>query len=193
MQSRIQSCTPIALSLAILILFSNSLGCAFGEVYWDDPLKREYSLSETQKRYTALVRFGDYNQAAKFVDPDKVLEFIKAFPGSDDLVLTDHSSSKIAFTGEKDDRKTAEVIVTYAAYHTQSLVVFDVIETQEWYRDGSGNDWRVRPHFQGLERFAAANLSRPWKWGRTRQSLPEPSRYHSWVSTTSKTTRDWVW
>ncbi len=155
MQSRIRSFVPIMALLAILTFLTNSLGCAFGEVYWSDPMKREYSLSEIQKRYTALVRFGDYNQASKFVDPEQSREFIEAFPGEDDLVLTDHAIGKIEFTGDKDDRNLAEVKVTYSAYHTHSLIVFEVIETQEWYRDGAGNDWLVRPHFDGLEKFAS--------------------------------------
>ena len=84
------------------------------------------------------------------------LEFIESFPDRDELIFTDHSMGPIEFTGESGDRKTAEVKVTYSAYHTFSLVVFDVTKIQEWYRDGIGNNWLVRPHFEGLEKFASA-------------------------------------
>ena len=121
-----------------------------------DPLKREFSLGEIQKRYTALVRFGAFNKASKFVDPEIAAEFVSNFPTQDDLVFTDHESERIDF-GEDEDKATATVRVTYSAYYTHSPVVFEVIEVQNWYRDGVGNDWRVRPEFTGLEKFAAAN------------------------------------
>lgn len=148
--------TRIAGQFAILILLANGLGCAFGEVYWDDPMKREYALSEIQKRYTALIRFGQITQAARFVDPEQTSEFIEGFPDPGELIFTDHNSGPIQFTGDANDRKTAEVKVTYSVYHTFSLIVFDVTEIQQWYREGVGNSWRVRSHFEGFERVASA-------------------------------------
>ena len=120
-------------------------------------MKREYALMETQKRYTSLVRFGSINQAARYVDPEQSGDFVESFPAKGDLVFTDHTIGPIEFTGDESDRKTAEVLVTYSAYHTFSLIVFDVTEVQEWYRDGVGNSWLVRPRFEGLEQFASAD------------------------------------
>jgi hypothetical protein len=157
MQSVTRRWTRIAARLAISVVLINGLGCAFGEVYWDDPMKREYSLGEVQKRYSSLVRFGAIGQASKFVDPELSSTFIESFPNQGELIFTDHESGQIEFTGVEGDRKTAEVKVTYSAYHTFSLVVFEVTEIQEWYRDGAGNSWLVRPRFEGLEEFAAAN------------------------------------
>jgi len=54
---------PLVLALTMAIVFS-SLGCSFGEVHFDDPFDREYSLGEAQHRYTTLVRFGDFERAS---------------------------------------------------------------------------------------------------------------------------------
>jgi hypothetical protein len=143
-------------SLALLFAMSGSFGCAFGEIYWTDPLKREYSLGEIQKRYTQLVRFGAFNKASKFVDPELVEQFVADFPPQGDLVFTDHESERLDF-GEDGELDSATVRVTYSAYYTHSPVVFQIIETQHWYREGMTNDWRVRPEFEGLQEFAAAN------------------------------------
>jgi hypothetical protein len=156
MQSIKKRWTPIAARFATALLLASGLGCAFGEIYWDDPMKREYALSEAQSRYTSLIRFGAIGQAAKFVDPEASSEFITEFPDMSELTFTDSKSGPIQFTGEEDERRTAEVRVTYAAYHAFTLIVFDVVEVQEWYREGAGNNWFVRPHFEGLEQFASA-------------------------------------
>lgn len=146
-----------AVAIAVLLVAMNgSLGCAFGEIYWSDPLKREFSLSEIQKRYTALVRFGAFVRASQFVDPQIADEFVANFPSQGDLVFTDHEIDRIEFEDE-DARTNATVRVTYSAYYTHSPVVFEIVETQRWYREGVTNNWRVRPEFAGLEKFVAAN------------------------------------
>ncbi len=156
MREMIRKPASVLVSLALLSVMSGSVGCAFGEIYWTDPLKREFSLSEIQKRYTALVRFGAFTKASKFVDPELVDQFVSDFPSQGDLVFTDHESERIDF-GEDGERDSATVRVTYSAYYTHSPVVFEIVEIQHWYREGVTNDWRVRPEFDGLEKFAATN------------------------------------
>ncbi len=156
MQRTIRRTGPLVAALTMLGLMSGTLGCAFGEIYWTDPLKREYSLSEIQKRYTNLVRFGAFIQASKFVDPTLAESFLANFPSRGNLVFTDTAASRIQFNDD-GKRKDAVVKVTYSAYYTHAPIVFEIIETQNWYRDGRGNSWRVRSNFEGLERFAAAN------------------------------------
>lgn len=156
MQRTIRRTGPLVVTFTMLGLMSGTLGCAFGEIYWTDPLKREYSLSEIQKRYTNLVRFGAFVQASKFVDPELAQTFLDNFPSRGDLVFTDSEAERIAF--DKDGkRENAIVRVTYSAYYTHSPVVFEIIETQSWYREGVGNSWLVRPDFAGLEKFASTN------------------------------------
>ena len=153
---KIQNALKLTALLAMFAMLSGSFGCAFGEIYWTDPLKREYTLNEVQKRYTNLVRFGAFVQASKFVDPEKATDFLDNFPSQGDLVFTDSESERILFN-EDGDRAEATVRVTYSAYYTNSPVVIEIVETQNWYREGAGNNWLVRPEFAGLEEFASSN------------------------------------
>jgi len=146
----------VSVLAATLVALIGGLGCAFGEVYWSDPLKREYSLGEVQKRYTGLVRFGAFVRASKFVDPELAENFVSLFPSRGDLVFTDHESERIDFA-DNGKRNNATVKVRYSAYYTHSPVVIEIVEIQHWYREGPSNNWLVRPEFQGLETFAAAH------------------------------------
>ena len=156
MQNRIRKTLPLVAVTAMLGLMSTSLGCAFGEIYWTDPLKREFSLSEIQKRYTNLVRFGAFQQATRYVDPALIDTFLENFPAPTELVFTDFDSGRIQFD-ESTGRKDAVVKVNYSAYYTHGAVLFNIVETQSWYRTGPTNSWKVRPSFEGLEKLAAAN------------------------------------
>ena len=147
--------SPLACVVVLLSMVGN-LGCAFGEIYWTDPFKREFTLDRIQSRYTALVRFGNFIKASQYVDPEMTDEFISTFPSQDDLVFTDHESERIVFE-EESGRTNATVRVTYTAYYTHSPVVFEITETQHWYREGVTNHWLVRPEFEGLEKLAAAH------------------------------------
>jgi hypothetical protein len=140
----------LGLCLALAVLFS-TLGCAFGEIYWDDPLKREYSLGESQKRYTELVRFGKFADASAFVDPVMTEEFVQSFPSHKNFAFTDYESGQIEFDDE-GTRENATVRVEYSGYHSDSLVLMDFVENQHWYRDSVMNDWLVRSSFKDFER-----------------------------------------
>lgn len=156
MQISIQKCVRAVAVVVTFAVLSASLGCAFGEVYWTDPLKREYSLNEVQKRYTNLVRFGAFTQASKFVDPKLSGVFLDNFPSKGDLVFTEAEAERILFD-EEGNREDATVRVTYSAYYTHAPVVFEIVEIQHWYREGAGNSWLVRPEFEGLEAFASTH------------------------------------
>ncbi len=136
------------------VLITSSLGCAFGEIYWDDPFTREYTLGEIQKRYTHLVRFGAFHKAAKCVDPRLSDSFVRSLPDDREFVFTDFESGPIVFDDEKT-RETATVIVDYTGYYANSAYVIDITETQKWYREGQLNNWLVRPEFEGLREVAS--------------------------------------
>ena len=143
--------TTMLLGLCVLM---SQLGCAFGEIYWDDPLKREYSLSEIQKLYTHYLRFGNVKAAARFVDPEMEDEFYAMFPHRGTVVFTDFETGPIKFD-DTETRLTATIVVTYSGYYSDSLIVMDITETQEWYRPDATNNWKVRPNFEGLRKLAA--------------------------------------
>jgi hypothetical protein len=155
MQRTIRRTAPLVVAFTMLGLMSGTLGCAFGEIYWTDPMKREYTLGEAQKRYTNLVRFGSFVQASQYVDPELAQAFLDNFPSQGDLVFTDSEAERIDF--EADGKRDAVVRVTYSAYYTHSPVLFEIVETQSWYREGSLNTWLVRPEFAGLQKFAIAD------------------------------------
>jgi hypothetical protein len=111
MQRRVQKTARLFAVIAMLGLLSTSLGCAFGEVYWTDPLKREYSLGEAQKRYTNLVRFGAFDQATRFVDPDLADSYIANFPSQSDLVFVDFEAGRIQFADDGMTDATIKVIM----------------------------------------------------------------------------------
>lgn len=143
----------VPFTLALLLLLATSLGCAFGEVRWDDPLQREISLEDAQHRYTVLVRFGDFEKAVKFVEPAERDTYLAGLPNLRQLRFTEYESDRVTVDAEKS---TSTIEVTYFAYTSASPIEMQVIETQEWYRHpGLGNHWYVRSTFKGLDALLA--------------------------------------
>jgi hypothetical protein len=134
----------IALSVATL----SSTGCYFGEVYLNDPFGREYALSETQLRYTSLVRWSAFHKAARYVDPEAREEFVALAPPLKKFRFTDFESEPVDID---EDHGEATVRVTYMGYSTASPFEIEVREIQHWKRSGIGNNWQVTSEFEGLE------------------------------------------
>ena len=70
-----------------LLLFAllAGLGCAFGEIRPEDPFQRKYSLEGAQKRYTDLVRWSKFDEAAAvsfYAAPYAMLSTRAALPAS---------------------------------------------------------------------------------------------------------------
>ena len=140
-------------SLLFLLAAPLSLGCAFGEMRWSDPLEHEYSLELIQKRYSDLVRFGNYKAASRYVDRADRSAFLSGMPKEGSVRFLDYESQPLELNPELT---YALVEVTYVAYSPWTLVQFSVIERQEWTRpDGFRNDWSVKSSFEGLEPFVA--------------------------------------
>jgi hypothetical protein len=138
-----------ALALAsCLALAALSTACAFGDIYWRDPLTREYTLREAQHRYTALVRWSEFAKALEFVADDAKDAFLAAAPDFDDLRFTDY---EVKGTVDLDELGESTVTVTYTGYSPRSPLEIQVKEVQHWKRIGSGNEWRVAPRFEGLD------------------------------------------
>ncbi len=138
----------LATAFVPLAFFASSLGCAFGEMRWDDPLQRELSLEEAQERYTVLVRWSHFEKAADFVAPEVRDEYLSNAPSFREFRFTEYESDPFEIDAEKS---TATVEVTYYAYLPSSPIETEVHETQVWSRNpGVGNHWRVRPTFSGI-------------------------------------------
>ena len=138
--------------ITLVAVLGFPLGCANGEFRPKDPFDRGLSFEESQHRYTVLIRWAEFQKAKAFVaedDREKVLADMKPFKRAR---FTDYESEE----AELDDKKsTATVSVTYTLYLPSSPYELEIVEVQEWTREGSGNAWRVSSHFEGLPKMAA--------------------------------------
>ena len=128
------ACPCVALALLL------GVGCAGSPT---DPLGRENSLEQSQRRFTTLVRWGEIERASAFVDEPLRSDFLAYADDFEDLRITDF---KIGAPDYEDDMSRATVNVTYHVFSLRTFAEKKVREKQEWYRDeGLGNTWSVRP------------------------------------------------
>ncbi|MEZ4330573.1 MAG: hypothetical protein R3F35_02390 [Myxococcota bacterium] len=144
----LRSVPGIALVVALLAL----VGCANGEFRPTDPFDRGISFSEAQHRYTVLIRWSEFQKAKAFVVEADRETFLSDMKGLKDARFTDYESEDVELDEEK---RTATVRVTYTAYLPSSPYEVQIVEVQEWSRDGVGNDWRVHSRFEGMPSVAA--------------------------------------
>ena len=132
--------------MAAVALATTGLGCAFGEIRWDDPMGHLLSLEETQLYYSQLVRFNDYHTALRFVDPELRDSFLERVDMA--LRFTDMQSGPIDMDSM---HRESEVVVTYLGYRPNVMVEKKYTEKQSWHRSPPGNEWFVRPYFVDIE------------------------------------------
>lgn len=130
----------------VLLTFAIGLG-AGGCVSPTDPLGRNDALEAAQKSYTENVRWGNFEQASRYVDPALRDDFLALEDRFDQVRITDYEIGEV----KSADHDTAEVEVTYRGYALPYYVEKEVREEQQWYRDeGVNNTWRVRPQLSLL-------------------------------------------
>ena len=96
---------------------------------------------ESQKRYTSLMRFTDFDRARNFVAADARQAFRDRTIALRDIHFTDYAIQQI------DNTKTsATVLVEYTGYRSSSPVVISFSEEQHW--ELAENAWTVRPTLQ---------------------------------------------
>jgi hypothetical protein len=93
---------------------------------------------ESQRRYTNLMRFTDFDKARAFVALDAKEEFRKTTTALRDIHFTDYEIEEI-----QTDGKSGTVTVAYSGYRSSSPVVVTLSEEQHW--ELLGNTWIVRP------------------------------------------------
>lgn len=93
---------------------------------------------ETQRRYTQLMRFADYERAQRFVAPDERSAFRERTAALGDLHFTDYEVREIENLGE-----TGTAHVEYVGYRASDPIVVTYVEMQAWER--AGGAWVVRP------------------------------------------------
>ncbi len=149
--------TALLAFLTVSVAAVSSAGCYFGEVYLNDPFGREYALSETQLRYSSLVRWSAFHKAARYVAPEAREDFVALAPPLKQFRFTDFESEPVDIDEESGE---ATIHVTYTGYRTSSPFEVEVREIQHWKRSGIGNNWQVTPEFEGLEEATGLASSR---------------------------------
>ena len=130
----------------------SSFGCAFGEFRPDDPFKRQYSLELAQKRYSDLVRWSKFEEAALFVDAEEREAYRSRMPDFREVRFTEHETSPWMLD---EEMRNVVIEVTYRGYSMRTPIELEVHETQTWSREGKGNDWKVVSEFKDLDRLAS--------------------------------------
>jgi hypothetical protein len=139
------------LLLALGWLFA--LGCANGEFRPKDPFDRNLTFGEAQHQYTVLIRWAEFQKAKAFVVEEERERFLADMKALKDARLTDYESEQVEVDDEGKNKAT--VHVTYTLYLPSSPYETQITEVQEWTREGMGNTWLVRPHFESLPSVAA--------------------------------------
>ena len=143
----------LLLATALACLGSAStLGCAFGEFRPGDPFQREYSLEEAQKAYSDSIRWGRFEDASAFFDPESRKDFLAVLPQLKAVRFSDWEAKHWEL--DEELRETT-IEVTYKAHSSLMPIETEVFETQKWTRTGRGNAWSLRSSFRDLDRLAA--------------------------------------
>jgi hypothetical protein len=130
----------------------STLGCAFGEFRPNDPFQRQYALEEAQKVYTDSIRWGRYEDAQQFVDPEVRDEFNTLLKTLKSVRFSEWEADHWEL--DEELRETT-IEVTYTGYSNRMPIEMKIHETQVWKRSGRGNAWSLRTSFRDLDRFAS--------------------------------------
>jgi hypothetical protein len=140
------------LTILIVAVGVNALGCADGEFRLGDPFDRELTLSEAQHKYTVYVRWNDFQNARSFVAPVDRDDYMLQMESLSEARITSYDSGPVELDHAK---RTATINVTYTLYTAAIPYEFEITEVQEWSREGMGNTWSVLSIFDGLQQLAS--------------------------------------
>jgi len=124
--------------VAMLVLGSALAIGSWGCATLTDPATM---FQETQKRYTNLMRFTDFDRARNFVAADARHAFRDRTIALRDIHFTDYAIQEI-----DSGATSATVTVEYTGYRSSSPVVITFSEEQHWTL--ADNAWTVRPTLQ---------------------------------------------
>jgi hypothetical protein len=119
---------------AIIVLSSSvvlgTLGCA-------TLTDQKVMFKDTQRRYTRLMRFTDFDKARAFVAADSKEEFRETTDALGNLRITDYEIEEF-----ESDGKVGTATVQYSGFRPTSPTVVTLSEEQHW--ELVGNTWTVR-------------------------------------------------
>ena len=116
--------------ILLLLLFT---GCATV-----DDKKKAMTLQSTIRAYESKIRWGDFETASGFVNPDVVTE-----PGPDPSVLKGIKVTSYVSTviGVSEDGTEAQVVAEIRYYNDRRMSVVDLIDRQTWQYDKEAKRW----------------------------------------------------
>ena len=112
-----------------------------------DPLDRRGQFEDTQEAFTQYVRWGRFDEASRFVDPEMREQFMSYAPEFSDLRFSDYEILEIDM-GE--GLKSASVQVRYTGYRLSMPFEKTVSLTEEWTRDEATGVWAVKLDIEKL-------------------------------------------
>ena len=127
----------ILTGILLVVLFGIS-GCLSAIT---DPLDRRGEFKETQTKFTQYVRWGRFQEAAKFIDPELREEFMSFAPEFSDLRFSDYEITRVDI---EEGLQSASVDVRYKGYLLNMPFERSVDLTEEWTRDESTGVWTVK-------------------------------------------------
>lgn len=122
----------------LLVLLVTAWGCTS---LISDPLDRRGQFEDTQAKFTQYIRWGKFEEAARFVDPEMREEFMSCAPEFSDLRFSDYEINQIAI---QEGLQSASVDVRYTAYRLSLPVERTVALTERWTRDEATGIWTVK-------------------------------------------------
>jgi len=133
----------IPAGILLVVLFSVS-GCMS---VITDPLDRRGAFEDTQERFTQYVRWGKFEEASQYVDPEMREQFMTFAPEFSDLRFSDYEINRIEI---QDGLQSATVHVRFTGYRLSMPFERSVDLTQEWTRDEASGAWTVKVEIDKL-------------------------------------------
>ena len=111
------------------------------------PLDKKGTFQDVQQRYTANIRYGLYDEAVPFVEPELQLRFKREIVRLRELRFSDYVIENL----EIDPLRTeATVVVKYRGYWLSSPFEREIVAVQRWRRRVPSQTWYVTPDFDAL-------------------------------------------
>ena len=106
--------------------------------------QRQSSFEDIQKKYTQLVRWSEFEEAANFVSEDQRQAYNEETGRLGPVRFVDYRIDRLDFDAETNE---ASVKVVYSAYKRSAPMAIAVEERQEWKRDDETDAWLVTSTF----------------------------------------------
>ncbi|MBW2279288.1 MAG: hypothetical protein JRG76_02285 [Deltaproteobacteria bacterium] len=111
------------------------------------PLNKKGKFEDVQSSYTSNLRYGLYDEAKAFVEPELRARFAEAARRYSELRLSDHRLESI----EIDALRTEAIaVVVFRGYWLSSPYEREMRSVQRWRRQVPTQNWFVTPDFDAL-------------------------------------------